>query len=224
MARPGLLVKGLVFDMYGTLVDAGAVAEACREVAPDPIAFNNQWRAKQLEYTFLRTLMGQYRDFWTVTEEALAFTVARFALEMTAEQRQRLMAAWLLPTPYPEVATALPRLKATYQLRVLSNGTPEMLRSGLERTGIWPHFTSVLSADSVQRYKPSPEVYHLALQHTGLRNDEILFVSSNSWDVLGAKSFGFNVCWINRAGGLLDTLGFRPDLVVTTVDELVEAL
>lgn len=224
MARPGLLVKGLVFDMYGTLVDAGAVAEACRELAPDPIAFNNQWRAKQLEYTFLRTLMGQYRDFWTVTGEALAFAVARFALEMTAEQRQRLMAAWLLPTPYPEVATALPRLKATHLLAVLSNGTPEMLRSGLEQTALWPHFTSVLSADSVQRYKPSPEVYQLALQHTGLLKDEILFVSSNSWDVLGAKSFGFNVCWINRTGVLLDTLGLSPDLVVTNVNELVEAL
>ncbi len=224
MARPGLLVKGLVFDLYGTLVDVGAVAEACREVAPDPIAFSNQWRAKQLEYTFLRTLMGQYRDFWKVTGEALAFAVARFALEITAEQRQRLMEAWLLPTPYPEVATALPRLKATYLVAVLSHGTPEMLRSGLERTGLWPHFTSVLSADSVQRYKPSPEVYQLALQHTGLRKDEILFVSSNSWDVLGAKSFGFNVCWINRTGGLLDTLGFGPDLVVTNVNELVEAL
>lgn len=224
MTKTRLLVKGMIFDMYGTLVDVGAVAEACSEVAPDPIAFTNQWRAKQLEYTFLRTLMGQYRDFWIVTEEALAFAVARFALEMTAEQRRRLMGAWLLPTPYPEVAAALPQLKATYLLAVLSNGTPEMLRSGLERTALWPHFTSVLSADSVKRYKPSPEVYQLALQHTGLPKDKILFVSSNSWDVVGAKSFGFKVCWINRTGAPLDTLGVRPDLVTTNVDELVEAL
>jgi len=214
----------MIFDMYGTLVDVEAVAEACREVAPDPIAFNNQWRAKQLEYTFLRTLMGQYRDFWIVTEEALAFAVARFALEMTTAQRQRLMEAWLLPTPYPEVAAALPQLKATYLLAVLSNGTPEMLRSGLERTELWPHFSFVLSADSVKSYKPSPAVYQLALQHTGLPKDEILFVSSNSWDVIGAKSFGFKICWINRTGAPLDRLGVRPDLVVTNVDELVEAL
>lgn len=224
MTHTGLRIKGIIFDLYGTLVDVGAVAEACREVAPDPIAFSNQWRAKQLEYTFLRTLMGQYRDFWKVTGEALAFAVARFALEITAEQRQRLMEAWLLPTPYPEVATALPRLKATYLLAVLSNGTPEMLRSGLKRTALWPHFTSVLSADSVKRYKPSPEVYQLALQQTGLPKDEILFVSSNSWDVVGAKSFGFKACWVNRTGATMDTLGVRPDLVVTNVDELVEVL
>ncbi len=224
MTNTRLLIKGIIFDMYGTLVDVGAVAEACREVAPDPIAFNNQWRAKQLEYTFLRTLMGQYRDFWIVTEEALAFAVARFALGITAEQQRRLMEAWLLPTPYSEVAAALPQLKATYLLAVLSNGTPEMLRSGLERTALWPYFTSVLSADSVKRYKPSPDVYQLALQHTGLPKDEILFVSSNSWDVIGAKNFGFKVCWINRMGAPLDTLGVRPDLVVKNFNELMEAL
>ena len=102
MARTRLPVKGIIFDMYGTVVDVGAVAEACSKVAPDPIAFNNQWRAKQLEYTFLRTLMGKYRDFWKVTEEALACAVERFTLQMAAEQRQRLMEAWLLPSPYPE--------------------------------------------------------------------------------------------------------------------------
>ena len=219
-----MLVKGIIFDMYGTVVDVGAVAEACKEVAPDPIAFNSQWRAKQLEYTFLRTLMEKYRHFWKVTEDALEFAVERFTLQITAEQRQRLMEAWLIPTPYPEVATALPRLKEKYLLAVLSNGTPKMLRTGLDRTGLRPHFRWVISAHSVKLYKPSPKVYQLVLKHTRLQKAEILFVSSNSFDVMGAKSFGFKVCWINRTGALLDTLGPKPDLVVKNFDELIEAL
>ena len=219
-----MLVKGIIFDMYGTVVDVGAVAEACKEVAPDPIAFNSQWRAKQLEYTFLRTLMEKYRHFWKVTEEALEFAVERFTLQITAEQRQRLMEAWLIPTPYPEVATALPRLKEKYLLAVLSNGTPKMLRTGLDRTGLRPHFRWVISAHSVKLYKPSPKVYQLVLKHTRLQKAEILFVSSNSFDVMGAKSFGFKVCWINRTGAPLDTLGPKPDLVVKNFDELIEAL
>ena len=219
-----MLVKGIIFDMYGTVVDVGAVAEACKEVAPDPIAFNSQWRAKQLEYTFLRTLMEKYRHFWKVTEEALEFAVERFTLQITAEQRQRLMEAWLIPTPYPEVATALPRLKEKYLLAVLSNGTPKMFRTGLDRTGLRPHFRWVISAHSVKLYKPSPKVYQLVLKHTRLQKAEILFVSSNSFDVMGAKSFGFKVCWINRTGAPLDTLGPKPDLVVKNFDELIEAL
>ncbi len=219
-----LLVRGIVFDMYGTIVDVAAVAEACKEVTTDPIAFNNQWRAKQLEYTFLRTLMGNYRDFWKVTEEALEFAIERFALQITAEQRQRLMEAWLHPSPYREVATALPRLKEKYSLTVLSNGTPHMLGTGLEQTELRPHFQWVISADSVKLYKPSPKVYQLALQHTGLHKDEILFVSSNSFDVLGAKSFGFKVCWINRTEAPLDTLGLKPDLVVENFNDLTETL
>lgn len=222
MAR--MRVKGIAFDMYGTLVDVGAVAEACREVAPDPVAFNAQWRAKQLEYTFLRSLMGKYRSFWKVTEEALEFTIQRFALEVSSEQQQRLMGAWLQPIPYPEVATALPQMKEKYLLAVLSNGTPKMLRTGLERTGLRSNFRWVLSADAVKLYKPSPAVYQLALKYMRLNKSEVLFVSSNSFDVVGAKNFGFKVCWINRTGAPLDPLGPKPDLVVGSFDELVQKL
>lgn len=219
-----LSVRGIAFDMYGTVVDVAAVAEACEAVAPDPAAFNIQWRAKQLEYTFLRSAMGRYQDFWRVSEQALDFAVERFGLTVSPDQRRRLMDAWLHPTPYPEVAAALPRLKARYPLAILSNGTPKMLRSGLERTGLLPHFRWVLSADRVKVYKPSPRVYQLAPKAMKLNKREILFVSSNAFDVLGAKSFGFRVCWINRVAAPLDPLGPKPDVVVKSFEELEAAV
>ena len=222
MAR--LRVKGVAFDMYGTVVDVGAVAEACKAVAPDPLAFNMQWRAKQLEYTFLRSAMGQYRDFWRVSEQALAFTIRRFGLTVSADQQKELMEAWLRPTPYPEVAAVLSRLKERYPLAILSNGSPKMLQVGLARTGLRSLFRWVLSAHAVRIYKPSPAVYQLAPKAMGLRKREILFVSSNSFDVVGSKSFGFTVCWINRTGVPLDPLGPEPDLVVKSFDELHAAL
>ena len=217
-------VKGIAFDMYGTVVDVGAVAEACKEVAPDPIAFNAHWRAKQLEYTFLRSLMGTYQDFWSVSEQALEFTIQRFGLQVSSGQRTRLMGAWLHPKPYPEVAAALPGLRERYLLAVLSNGSPKMLRTGLTRCGLMPYFRWVISVDEVKLYKPSPRVYQLAVRYMKLKKAEILFVSSNSFDVAGAKSFGFRVCWIDRTGGPLDRLGVKPDLVVRSFDELVIAL
>jgi 2-haloacid dehalogenase len=220
----GVRIKGIVFDMYGTLVDVGAVAEACKQVAPEPVAFNTLWRAKQLEYTFLRTLMGKYRDFWKVTEEALEFAMQHFGLQVSPEQRKQVMEAWLHPTPYPEVEAALPRLKEKYVLAILSNGTPKMLQKGLERTGLRPYFRWVMSADAVKLYKPSPEIYRLALKHMRLQKNEILFVSSNSFDVMGSKNFGFKVCWINRPGVPLDPLGPKPELVVKNFDELVETV
>lgn len=219
-----LRIRGIAFDMYGTLVDVGAVAEACKEVAPDPVAFNTQWRAKQLEYSFLRSLMGKYQDFWRVSGQALDFAIKRHGLTVSPDQRRRLMEAWLHPTPYPEVAAALPRLAERYSLAVLSNGSPRMLRTGLERAGLRRHFRWVISVDEVKLFKPSPRVYQLAPRHMRLQKAEILFVSSNSFDVVGAKAFGFKVCWINRAGAPLDCLGPRPNLVVTSFNELVAAL
>jgi len=135
-----LNVRGVAFDMYGTVVDVGAVAEACKAIAPDPVAFNTQWRAKQLEYSFLRSAMGKYQDFWKVSEQALAYTIQRFGLTVSLAQAKELMEAWLQPTPYPELAAALPRLKAHYPLGILSNGSPRMLRMGLDHAGFRPQF------------------------------------------------------------------------------------
>jgi 2-haloacid dehalogenase len=222
MAR--LRVEGIAFDMYGTVVDVGAVAEACKVVAPDPVAFNTQWRAKQLEYTFLRSAMGQYRDFWTVSEQALEFTIQRFGLAITAEQRTQLMEAWLRPTPYPEVPSVLSRLKERYPLAILSNGSPKMLQVGLAHAGLRSHFRWVLSAHEVKVYKPSPMVYQLGLKAMSGHQQDVLFVSSNSFDVVGAKSFGYTVCWINRTGAPLDPLGPKPDTVVDSFEELGAAL
>jgi 2-haloacid dehalogenase len=210
--------------MYGTLVDVAAVADTCNEVTPDPGAFTAQWRAKQLEYTFLRSLMGRYQDFWRVTEQALEFTIRGFGLQVSPAQRKRLLGAWLRPSPYPEAAAALPRLKARYPLAVLSNGSPKMLRAGLLRAGLLPYFRWVISVARVRRYKPSPDVYRLATRRMKMKKTAILFVSSNSFDVVGAKSFGFKVCWINRTGAPLDPLGPAPDLVMESFDELEAAL
>jgi 2-haloacid dehalogenase len=213
-------IKGIVFDMYGTLVDVAAVAEACTGIVPDPIAFVRQWRAKQLEYTFLCSLMGSYRDFTKVTEQALSFTTTRFGLQVSLGERKRLMGAWLEPRPYPEVPLALARLKGRYPLAVLSNGSPSMLRTGLRRAGLMTHFRWVISVDRARVYKPSPKVYRLAVTHMKLQKQAMLFVSSNAFDVVGAGSFGFRVCWINRAQAPLDPLGPKPDLVVSNLEEL----
>ncbi len=115
-----LTAKAVAFDMYRTVVDVGAVAEACTEVVPDPAAFTTQWRTKQLDYTFLRTLMGKYRDFWVVSAQALEYTARCFHVDLTPEQRRRLMEAWLRPRPYPEVPAALALLKERYPLAILS--------------------------------------------------------------------------------------------------------
>jgi 2-haloacid dehalogenase len=219
-----LNVKAIVFDLYGTLVDISVIAERCKEVAADGEAFCGTWRAKQLEYAFLTTLMGRYRDFLYITERALDYTVAHFGVTLDTQQRKRLLDGWLEPTAYPEVPSALAKLAEKYALAVLSNGAPRMLESGLKATEIRPHFRWVLSAQAVKVYKPSPRIYQLAAQKTRLAKNRILFVSSNSFDVLGAKNFGFKVCWLNRSGAQLDPLGPRADFIISDLTELARAL
>jgi 2-haloacid dehalogenase len=214
-------VGALVFDAYGTLFDVRAVGEACAGVATDPAGFVALWRAKQLEYAFLRTLMRRYADFWTVTRDALRYAAAATGMSLTGEQEAALMEAWYSVTPFPDAVPALRELAARgLPLAILSNGAPEMLARLVAATGLEGYFRTLLSVDAVSSYKPDPAVYALAERALDLPREQLLFVSSNYWDVAGARAFGLRVCWVNRAGTKPDELGLAPDHVLTSLAQL----
>ena len=217
-------MRAVVFDAYGTLFDVHSVMAACREVTGDPEALSLQWRAKQLEYTWLRSLMGRYEDFWEVTRAALRFALKRLKVEASEAQVGRLMEAYLSLNPFPEVPAALQALRPGYSLAILSNGSPRMLQAAVESSGLKPYLQHVLSVDGLKIYKPSPAVYELAPKTMGVPKNTIVFVSSNAFDVIGAKAYGFQVCWCNRAGTPLDELGLAPDHTVRALDELPKLL
>jgi len=214
-------IRAMVFDAYGTLFDVRAVGEACAEITPDPAGFAALWRAKQLEYAFLRALMRRYADFWVVTRDALRYAAAATNTPLAPEQEQALMEAWYQVAPFPDVEPALRDLAARgIPLAILSNGGPQMLARLVAATGLEQYFRALLSVDAVRTYKPDPAVYVLAERALGLPRAELLFVSSNFWDVTGAHEFGLRVCWINRGGAPPDELGIRPDHIFASMAQL----
>jgi len=212
--------EAIVFDMYGTVANLAAVTRACEDLVEKPAEFGSFWRMKQLEYTFLLSIMEDYQDFWQVTEAALHFTVKATREQLTQEQQSFLMEKWLRPEPFPDARDGLERMKGRYPLAILSNGSPRMLESGLEHAGLDSCFDQVISVEEVKVYKPSPAVYGLVPSRLGIAREGVLFVSSNSFDVIGAGKYGFQTCWIKRAENPLDLLGVEPDLVVSSFEEL----
>jgi 2-haloacid dehalogenase len=215
MATP----KAFIFDAYGTLFDVHSVVEAGRALTRDPQALSLLWRQKQLEYTWLRTLMGRYEDFWAVTEAALRFALGRLGIVAGDEAVARLMEAYLSLATFPDVAGALTGLAGT-PLGILSNGSPRMLDAAVRSSGLAGTFRHVLSVDGVRAYKPSPTVYELGPRAFGVPAGDIVFVSSNAWDVAGAKAFGYRTCWCNRLAAPMDRLGVSADFEVRTLDEI----
>ena len=215
----GRPIRGFVFDAYGTLFDVHSVIETGRTITADPATLSATWRQKQLEYTWLRALMRRYEDFWAVTEAALRAAVRRLGLAATEAQLARLMEAYLALACFPDVKAALERL-APRPRAILSNGSPRMLQAAVASSGLAPYLAHVISVDAVKTYKPAPEVYALGPKTLGLPAGELLFVSSNGWDVAGAKAFGYQVAWCNRTGAFEEELGVRADYVVTRLDQL----
>jgi 2-haloacid dehalogenase len=207
------MVKAWVFDAYGTLFDVHSVAQACDACWPQRGAQLSQlWRAKQLEYTWLRSLMGRYEPFSKVTRDALEWSCQ--SLGLAGAGADSLMEEYLRLRTYPDVPATLARLGG--RKAILSNGSPDMLEPLVKNSGL--AFDAVLSVHELAVYKPSPRVYQLAVDRLGTR--DIGFVSSNCWDALGAKSFGFEVYWINRAGAPTDRLGFSPDRILSSLGDL----
>src|SRR5687767_6614898 len=183
-----------VFDAYGTLYDVYSVAARCESCFPGKGAQLSQlWRARQLEYTWQRSLMQRYAPFSTVTREALAYACEALELELSAAQMEGLMGEYLSLSSYPDVAGTLEKLKV--KKAILSNGSPDMLLPLVKNSGLG--LDAVISVDELKVFKPAPQVYALAVSKLQTKN--IGFVSSNCWDALGAKSYGFFVYWINRA-------------------------
>jgi 2-haloacid dehalogenase len=213
-----------LFDAYGTLFDVHSVLlRAGAVIHGDALALSQLWRQKQLEFTWLLSLMDRYRDFEHITEAALRTAMAQLHLEASEPQIRQLLDAYLAPAVFPDARIALDALRDLPRA-ILSNGSPKMLEAAIRNNGLESYFVSIISVDQVKTYKPSPRVYQLGPDALHLPAAEILFVSSNAWDATGAKAFGYRVCWCNRTGHAMDDLGFAPDIVVSSLDQIPERL
>lgn len=215
-------VAAVVFDLYGTLLATDAMRTHVAEAGVrDPAGFVADWRRKQLEYAFLTSLAGAYRDFDELTALSLAFTCAQRGASLDPARQRALAHAWRTMPAYGDVAIVLQALaERDVPLAVLTNGTPSSANTALEHAGVRALLTDVLSVDSVRAYKPDPRVYALATARFACAPGEIVFVSSNPWDAWGAAAFGFRVAWCNRGGNPPETLTPAPEATLAGLHEL----
>ena len=216
-------IEAIVFDLYGTLFDVHSVLAACEARFPGHgAAITPLWRQKQLEYTWLRSLMGRYVAFESVTLDALRFTCRSLGLHLDEADAKPLADAYLALAPYAEVPETLTHLQARgLPLAILSNGSPQSIAAVVGTAGLASRFGALISVDALGIYKPHPSVYQLAVDRLGVVRERVLFVSSNAWDASGAAAFGFRVCWLDRSGRVFDELGQQPERVLRGLDDLL---
>ena len=217
---PSSSLKAFVFDAYGTVFDVHSVAELAEQFFPGQgKALSQLWRAKQIEYMYLRTLMARYIPHNENTESALVYSCKALGLKCDEARRAKLMDAYLRLTPYPEATAALDAV-AGHKRAILSVGTKPMLSAMVGHAGLSHRFDKLISVDPAKVYKPHPATYQLVLDELGVAKSEVGFVTSNYFDVAGAKAFGFHVFWINRSNAIPDELGLLPDHVLTDLSGL----
>ena len=225
MTGPALVpthAKAVIFDAYGTLFDVhSAVGRHMAQVGPDAARFSEIWRAKQLEYSWVLSLAGRYEPFWTLTERALDHAFARFP-DVDPSIRPLLLEAYRTLDAYPEVGETLSALRARgLRTGILSNGDPGMLNAAVTSAGLADARDAVLSVDGARVFKTSPRTYDLVLQALSVTTDEVVFVSSNRWDIAGASAFGFTTIWVNRLGLPDEYAELAPSAVIASLDKLV---
>lgn len=211
----------IIFDAFGTLFDVRGVDAACEAAFPGYGArLGRIWRAKQLQYSWLRSLMDSYQDFESVTSDALVAACRQLGLNPDAARQQHLSDGYRNLPAHPEVPAALLALdRAGCRLAILSNGTPAQLRALVEHAGL-PVNLDLLSAHAVRVFKPHPLVYRLPEERFGVSRSRLLFVSSNAWDIAGAGTYGLPCAWLNRAGVAPEELGPEPAWVGAGLDQL----
>ena len=204
--------KAVLFDAF-PIFDPRPVFALAEELFPGKgPELSNAWRTRQFEYTWLRNSMGDYKDFWQVTQDALNFAATSLKLELTPDKRDRLMGAYLQLKAYPDVLDALKAFrKAGMRLAFLSNFTVKMLQAGISNSGLDGMFDHLLSTDAVSAFKPDPRAYQMGVDILKLKKQEMVFAAFAGWDAVGAKKFGYPTFWVNRANQPSEQLGFTPD-------------
>lgn len=210
-----------VFDAYGTLFDYGSAAARCKDaLAGDWQVFSELWRRKQLEYTWLRSLMGRHADFWNVTGESLDYALAAFKRQDPA-LRAALMQQYLSLDCFPEVVGMLQRLRAAgMKTAILSNGSPTMLTAAVNSSGVGRILDATFSVEKVGVFKPHPSVYQIIVDEMAVVANRVCFLSSNGWDAAGAAAFGFRTVWVNRNKTPVENLPAHPEAEIPTLADL----
>ncbi len=220
-ALPPDRTKAVIFDAYGTLFDIhSAVGRHMVQVGPDAARFSEVWRTKQLEYSWVLSLAGRYEPFWALTEQALDYALARFP-DVDRSVRPLLLEAYRTLDAYPDVRGTLHSLRARgLRTGILSNGDPGMLNAAVESAGLTDDLDVVLSVDAAGVFKTSPRTYELVLRALSVTADEVVFVSSNRWDIAGAAAFGFMPIWVNRLSLPDEYTELAPSAVITSLEQL----
>ena len=217
-------IKAIIFDAYGTLFDVNSAAEKCKNKIGDKwVDFANYWRTTQLEYTWLRSLMRRHKDFWKITEDSLDKSMKIFKIDNS--MRNELLNLYKVLSPFKEVPEVLKELKKkNYRLSILSNGTPSLLNELVKSNNLEFLFDDVFSVEEVGIYKPDPKVYDLPIKRYSIKKEEVLFLSSNTWDVSGGGNYGYSSIWINRNDNIFDILDFTPKFEINNLSKLISIL
>ncbi len=216
-------LQAIVFDAYVTLFDVYSIGALAERLFPGKgSALAQLWRDKQIEYTRLRTLSNTYKPFWEVTQDALVFSCRKLGLDLTLDAQNQIMGQYARLQAFPEVAAVLQALRARdLKLAILSNGNPQMLNAAVTAAGLSDQIDSVLSVDAVRKFKTAPEAYQLGPDRFGVAAKDMLFVSSNGWDVCGAAWFGYQTFWVNRPNAPLEELGVTPNGIGRSLNDLL---
>ena len=217
-------VKAIIFDAYGTLFDVNSAAEKCKDKIGDKWEpFANFWRTTQLEYTWLRSLMGRHKDFWQITEDSLDKSMKAFNLDPS--MKNELLNLYKILSPYKEVSETLKALKEKkFKLAILSNGTPSLLNKLVKSNNLNNLFDDIFSIEEVGVYKPDSKVYDIPVKKYKIKKNEITFLSANTWDVSGGGNYGYQAIWVNRNNNIFDNLDYKPTNEIKSLKELTNLI
>ena len=215
-------IKSIIFDAYGTLFDVNSAAEKCKDKIGDKWEpFANFWRTTQLEYTWLRSLMGRHKDFWQVTEDSLDKSMKAFNID--SSMKNELLNLYKILSPYKEVSETLKALKEKkFKLAILSNGTPSLLNQLVKSNSLNNLFDDLFSIEEVGIYKPNSKVYDIPVKKYQIKKNEIAFLSANTWDVSGGGNYGYQAVWVNRNNNIFDNLDYLPKYEIKDLHKLLD--